>query len=468
MNATDPPSTTPERTVVLFSLSVVGLVWYCALWAIGITGCRTARKRYRVRPRSPLASAPSTAVPGVSILRPLKGLDTNLYENLESTFTQEYSNYEILLSVAEEGDQALGVVRDLLLKYPAVKAKVIVGEQVVGVNPKVNNLIRSYNEAANDIVWVLDSNVMVSPGTLARSVDALLGSPSSRPGSSPSRCIALVHHVPFAWATSGNIGSKIEEAFLNTNHAKMYLAINAFAVDSCVVGKSNLYRRSDVDRVNGSLVAIPGAADGARQSGECGLPAFGRFLAEDNMIAGALWHELGVRHDLSCDVARNAVGHMTLSDYVWRRVRWIRVRKHMVLAATLIEPFTECLLLSALTAASLRYLFGIPVWLFALVHFSAWLYVDFDVYASIAGHPVPEGTRWAFLCAWAAREVLALPIWCLAMFGSDVEWRGRRYRVLRNGEVRRVNSNDGFMAWIRKVRGLGKPGYEPLDSGAST
>jgi ceramide glucosyltransferase len=85
------------------------------------------RKRYRLRPRSPLASLPPTSVPGVSILRPLKGLDTNLYENLESTFIQEYPNFEIFLSVADEHDQALTVVKDLISKYPDVKATVIIG-----------------------------------------------------------------------------------------------------------------------------------------------------------------------------------------------------------------------------------------------------------------------------------------------------------------------------------------------------
>ena len=66
-------------------------------------------------------------MPGVSILRPLKGLDTNLYENLESTFTQEYPNYEIFLSVDHEDDQALPIVRDLIAKYPDVKAHIVIG-----------------------------------------------------------------------------------------------------------------------------------------------------------------------------------------------------------------------------------------------------------------------------------------------------------------------------------------------------
>ena len=86
----------------------------------------TSRKRYRLRPRSPLASASASSVPGVTILRPLKGLDTNLYENLESIFIQDYPNFEIFFSVEDEEDQALSVVRELMTKYPAVNARISV------------------------------------------------------------------------------------------------------------------------------------------------------------------------------------------------------------------------------------------------------------------------------------------------------------------------------------------------------
>jgi len=63
----------------------------------------------------------------------LKGLDTNLYENLESTFIQEYPNYEIIMSVADEYDQALSVITDLLVKYPNVNARVIIGRSTMSM-----------------------------------------------------------------------------------------------------------------------------------------------------------------------------------------------------------------------------------------------------------------------------------------------------------------------------------------------
>ena len=68
-----------------------------------------------------------TDAPGVSILRPLKGLDTNLYENLESTFRQDYPTFEVIFSVADEDDEALTVVHALMDRYPQVAATVVVG-----------------------------------------------------------------------------------------------------------------------------------------------------------------------------------------------------------------------------------------------------------------------------------------------------------------------------------------------------
>ena len=274
-----------------------------------------------------------------------------------------------------------------------------------------------------------------------------------------------MHHVPFAWVTQPSLGSHVEEAFLNTNHAKMYVAINTVAIDSCVVGKSCLYRKSDIERINGSLKPIADAANGGHQPGERGLEAFGRFLAEDNMIAGALWHELGLRHELSCDVAKNAVGDMTLADYIARRVRWVRVRKRMVLAATLAEPFTESLFVGVLTSLGLQYIFGIAPWVFLPIHFIAWLLVDMDVFTSLAGHPVPSDKRWQFVGAWALRELLALPIWLMAMVGSEVEWRGKRYKVMQNGEVERVRTVEGggFLSWFRSSGRKDMDHYEPLE-----
>jgi len=82
--------------------------------------------RYRNRPIH-VNYSPTSSAPGVSILRPLKGLDPNLYTNLESTFRQNYANFEIIFSVADAKDQAISVVQELLHLYPDVKAQIVIG-----------------------------------------------------------------------------------------------------------------------------------------------------------------------------------------------------------------------------------------------------------------------------------------------------------------------------------------------------
>ncbi|KAF8319302.1 glycosyltransferase family 21 protein [Clavulina sp. PMI_390] len=444
-------------TYPLALLSVVAICWYIIYWGLAIVGWWTARQRYSRRPRSPLASLPASAVPGVSIIRPLKGLDPNLYENLESSFLQEYSNFEIIFSVHAPSDPAVRVVEQLQKKYPTIPVLLITNEEVIGVNPKVNNLIQPFRQAKHDIVWVLDSNVKTQPGTLARSVEALtreFPAPSTS-GNGPHfrKRVGVVHHVPQAvlYGARDTLGSRVEAAFLNTTHAKMYIAINKLALDSCVMGKSNLYRRSDVDCVTsmpehrGQWKKQPMAPNGEPELPTygpevvTGLRAMSAYLAEDNILAACFMHELGLLHDMSPDVAVNAIStNMKFSDYVERRVRWIRVRKHIVISATLLEPFTECIMLGLVGFATIAAPWGIPWAIFAVLHVAGWLALDLGVYAAIAGHPLPRA-EWAnFLVAWAIRELSAFPIWLVGVLGTDVTWRGVKYTVKGHGKVAKV------------------------------
>lgn len=71
----------------------------------------------------------SNDVLGVSILRPLRGLDVNLHEGLASSFVQRYpkDKFEIICSVADEDDQAIEVFNRVKAQYPDVDARIVVG-----------------------------------------------------------------------------------------------------------------------------------------------------------------------------------------------------------------------------------------------------------------------------------------------------------------------------------------------------
>jgi ceramide glucosyltransferase len=327
--------------------------------------------------------------------------------------------------------------------------------------------MKPYHAAKYDILWVLDSNVQILPDALARSVDAL-----NRPS---ERRIGLVHHVPIVttYELTAAVGTRIEQAFLNTNHAKMYIALNALAIDSCVMGKSNMYRRSDVDRLTGTMrptVSKPLLSPTTSESTPVGFAVFGKFLAEDNMLAGALWHELGLRHDLGSDVAVNSLGSMSFGAYASRRARWIRVRKWMAFAATLLEPLTESVFVGILVSLAVSHLTHglVRPWMFFPAHMVAFLAIDFSVRDTLVGEPLHGEEWWGFVRAWGMREIMAFPIWLFAMLGNEVDWRGRKYRVLRNGETRRIEKAGWRTVighWIRDLF-TGRPeGYEPVSGG---
>ena len=293
-----------------------------------------SKKRYSRLPTSdpPPPPVDPASCPGVSILRPLRGLDCNLYENLEASFRQDYPRFELVFSVADEADAAIPIVRELQQRYPHVDSDLVIGQDTVGVNPKINNLIRPYRQAKHDLLWVLDSNVLTSPECLSRSVPLFGSGDAKHP-------VGLVHHVPFAVYPDAQLGSRVEQVYLCSTHAKMYLAINRVAVASCVTGKSCLYRKSDLERASelkrerGRLPLPPPGV-----TSEPGLAAFGQYLGEDNEIGVALWEELGMRHAMGIEVAGNAVGTMSFQTFFRRRVRWIRVRKYMVLCVPPLSP----------------------------------------------------------------------------------------------------------------------------------
>lgn len=267
-------------------------------------------------------------------------------------------------------------------------------------------MIPSYETAKHDILWICDSNVYVDRDTLGRSVDKLC-----QPG------VGVVHHLPLAILPE-SYGAEVEQVFLNTNHAKMYLAINFVAVASCVMGKSNLYRRSDLNRAGG-------------------LAAFGKYMAEDNLIAEAIWKQ-GLRHEMTCDTACQSLGAMSPEDYWLRRSRWVRVRKYIVTAATIVEPFTEsivCGLIGSYGFSRLldhRSLTGS----FLLAHMIFWFACDYILFTTFLGaqsHQKKPMPMWKFARAWITREAVALPLYLFAMMGTKIKWRNTYYRIRPDG-----------------------------------
>jgi ceramide glucosyltransferase len=202
------------------------------------------------------------------------------------------------------------------------------------------------------------------------------------------------------------------------------------------MGKSNMYSRDNIASLTSPSPTLQRSPDPPK-----GLAGFGPFMAEDNMIALSLWHELGLKHAMTSDVALDFIGSLTIQAYIARRARWIRVRRKMTLSATLAEPLTESIICGLYGSWAIARLIGASRPAIFIVHMIIWLLVDLRVKGSLETNiknAGPPTSMIAFVTAWLMREMLALPIWLYAMLGDEVTWRGNRYKILASGEAVRI------------------------------
>src|SRR3974377_1887165 len=119
---------------------------------------------------------------GVTIVRPVCGIENFSHETLASAFHLEYPEYEITFCVAHAGDPALALVQRLIAAHPHVPARPLVGKDQITANPKLNNIVKGWEAARHDWIVMADSNVLMPPDYIWR----LLGGGDGTVGSGGS------------------------------------------------------------------------------------------------------------------------------------------------------------------------------------------------------------------------------------------------------------------------------------------
>ncbi|KAL8838953.1 MAG: hypothetical protein Q9176_004759 [Flavoplaca citrina] len=507
------------------------------------------------KPPLPISSyLPLTAVPHVTVIRPVKGIEPRMYDCLAATFQQNYpiSKLKIFFCISSREDPAFPVLERLLSDFTAFDAEILVEEEDpnlsgrngnshnLGPNPKIRNMSRAYREAKGDIIWIIDCNVWVDQNAAGRMVDLLCGFTPNGLG----RKYKFVHQLPLAVdisdtpgvtpqsstsmhgkppkgsivrrkaSLSSYLGGRLEEMFLSTSHAKFYTAISAVAVAPCIVGKSNMFRRSHLNALTQS-----------ESYRDPGIDYFSENICEDHLIGDLLWKrpvpeqtqisaakegqaadlttvnpptqvQWGNHGLLTRSFAVQPTCCLPLSAYVARRTRWLRVRKFTVALATFVEHGTESLFCSAYGAFGLTTLpwcnctLGIPrTWTaFCVLWFSSvllWCAVDSRVWRLLQFNGVLDANgelaSWVrrrrrqscseWVLAWIGREVFAFPIWLWAVLGGvTVVWRGRRFWVGLNMKVHEIDAtgteSNEDMGIASNVKGRSKD--VTLDEGATS
>jgi ceramide glucosyltransferase len=244
-------------------------------------------------------------LPGVSILKPLKGVDAHLRENLRSIFRLDYPDYEIILGAEDPGDPALAVARSVAAEHAHVASVVMASPRMIGFNPKVNNLANLARVARHQTFLISDSNVRVPPGHLKNLV-----AHRARAGG------GLVWSL-FRGTHGRGLGGALESLQLNVAVMGGVSGLMHLLRIPCAVGKSMLIDRKDLDGIGG-------------------FPFLSRFLAEDHVCA----EELAARGRpvvVTGCLIDNVLGRRTLREFAARHLRWARVRRHVSLPCYLAE-----------------------------------------------------------------------------------------------------------------------------------
>ena len=144
----------------------------------------------RERTRSVVASD-TLELPPVSILKPLKGTDPEMYESFRSHCLQDYPEYEIIFGVSDPGDEAIESVRKLQQEFPDREIRLVVAPEILGANVKVSNLAQMLPAAQHEFLIVNDSDIRVPPDYLRRVV-----APLANPNVGMVTCLYRGAHPP--------------------------------------------------------------------------------------------------------------------------------------------------------------------------------------------------------------------------------------------------------------------------------
>lgn len=335
------------------------------------------------------------ALEPVSILKPLKGLDYGLETNLESFFRLQYPKFELLFSVATEDDPAIALVQKLMTKHPRVQARLLVGEVLIGGNPKVNNLVRSYQSAKHDWILISDSNIRVARDYLQAVVAEF--TPDT----------GVITALVSGETLGTGVGAALETTYLNTFYARWTLIASTFGAP-VVIGKSMLLRKSEASRFGG-------------------IELLARYLAEDYM-AGHAMKLLGKKVKIMSEPVVQMIGNYSLKEFWMRHVRWGRIRKSQAPLTFPLEPLLSLWISGFFMAHSLTVIAGFAFAKVLCSYVAFWFACDVVLMLKFRQKP-----NFRNAAAWLARETLQLPLWIHVAQANTVNWRGHKLRLKRGG-----------------------------------
>jgi ceramide glucosyltransferase len=343
---------------------------------------------------------PVQFMPPISILKPLKGTDPEIYESFRSHCLQDYPECEIIFGVSDPNDPAIGSVKQLQAEFPNRRIQLIVCSKILGANVKVSNLAQMLNAASYDHLIVNDSDIRVEPDYLRRVIAPLADSR-----------VGLVTCL-YRGIAGGTLGSRLEALGISTDFCPSVLA--ARQIEGAIrfgLGSTLAFRRAELNKVGG-------------------FTAFADYLADDYEL-GKRIANLGLAVKLSDVVVETYLPSYRLREFFAHQLRWARGVRDARAGGYLGLIFTFGLMWALLAVV----VSGGAIW--AFIALALTLLLRFAVAFTVGWAVLRD--RQVLRHAWLIplRDLVAAVVWVASLCGHTVTWRGDRF-TLKTGRLTRI------------------------------
>jgi ceramide glucosyltransferase len=376
----------PGLLAVVLSLCGIGFYALC-LWS-----ARSFRKVIRRHIQD--------FTPPVSILKPLRGVDPQMYESFRSHCLQDYPRYEIIFGISDPDDPAAEAVQKLMSEYPHVRIRLVVCPEVLGNNRKVSNLVQMAAHAEYGHLLINDSDIYVPPDYLRRVM-----APFARPEVGMVTC-------PYRGIPANTLGSKMESLGISTDFIPGVLV--ARQIENGIhfaLGSTLAMSRKALDSIGGLRPLVNYLADDF----ELGL-----------RISGAGYEV--VLADIAVETYLPAYSFIEFFQHQMRWARSTRDSRRM--------GYIGLLFTFGLPWAILAVVLSVGAWWSWLVLALAAL-LRFAVAFQVGVGVVHDRSVLKYCWLLPLRDLVAFWVWFASFADNKVHWRGDIF-ILENGRIRPV------------------------------
>jgi ceramide glucosyltransferase len=337
-------------------------------------------------------SVPNTDfTPPVSNLKPIRGLDTEAYENFASYCRQDYPNYELLFAIGDGDEAVCEVIERLKREFPEQKIRVVHVTGHTAANDKVVKLARLVAEAHNEVLVLNDSDVRVRPDYL-RSVVAPLRDPKV----GAVTCLYVSTHEHTLIQKLQSIG------MICDFYPGIFVARQLDGV-KFAFGQTIVTTRKHI-------------------AGFGGYAALENRPADD-LLVGRLIAEQGFRVELLPYAVESVADFNSFSQFFFKRLRWMTVMRHMRPWGHLGLIFTQGLAWS-LVAFAFH-----PTPLVALIYLGGYLFMRLGTTWLIGVWGMRQKGIWKTMPLVPLWDTWALLIWLLSFGRRSIRWRDTQYQI---------------------------------------